>query len=406
VQLKVLAVADGMLRWQQRQGTSTNSEGQYRFAELQAGKYAVVTGFHSEGVQDSQSSAAYVPSRNPALAAGTAESAITLGAGEHREANLNPDMEKLYPVTGTIAGYGESRGVGFRVETASGEDITALSRFNSRTGEFRLMLPGGSYTVTATAFLPGRHNNQLEARREVTVPQAPVSGLSLAMQPYATIPIEVEVDTINPPAQGTAQPSLSNLGAGMGLASVDGEGPTSFVNAQRLRQSDGDEAGAGGSGPMAMENVAPGRYLLQGGQEFGWYVSSANCGGVDLLREELVVGGSAAGCSIRVVLRNDVGSAHITVRDAGQNASSTLVYLLPVGDSVRRMAMAMSGGSGDFPATGLAPGRYVVLALDHREELAYRDPESMRRYAAAGQEITVTPNGSTDVEVSLVKGEI
>jgi hypothetical protein len=49
----------------------------------------------------------------------------------------------------------------------------------------------------------------------------------------------------------------------------------------------------------------------------------------------------------------------------------------------------------------MAPGRYLVLALDRREELPYRDPEAMRRYAGLGQEITVTANGKADTEVSL-----
>ena len=48
---------------------------------------------------------------------------MVLKPGDHAVADLNPDVEKLFPVTGTIAGYGESRGVGFRVETASGEEF-------------------------------------------------------------------------------------------------------------------------------------------------------------------------------------------------------------------------------------------------------------------------------------------
>src|SRR5271168_3830783 len=67
VQLRTLAVRDGLSRWQHSQGTKTNSEGQYRFAELQAGKDAVTTGFHTEGPADAQGSLAYVPARYPPI---------------------------------------------------------------------------------------------------------------------------------------------------------------------------------------------------------------------------------------------------------------------------------------------------------------------------------------------------
>ncbi len=203
VQLRTLAIQDGLARWRQRQGTRTNSEGQYRFAELEAGKYQVTTGFHTEGLADSQAALAYIPARFPPGGgdSSSAESAIVLAPGDRSVADVSPDVEKLFPVTGTISGYGESRGVSFRAETPSGEEFTPMARFTPRNGEFRVMLPGGSYQVTATAYL---RQGPMEARRELTVPQAPVGGVSFAMEPYASIPVDVEVETANQPADGSA----------------------------------------------------------------------------------------------------------------------------------------------------------------------------------------------------------
>ena len=50
VQLTMLRVENGLRRWRQVQATSTNVEGQFRFADLQAGEYSVATGFHIEGL--------------------------------------------------------------------------------------------------------------------------------------------------------------------------------------------------------------------------------------------------------------------------------------------------------------------------------------------------------------------
>ena len=408
VQLKMLNVSNGQDHWQQRQGATTNSEGKFRFYELQPGKYALATSFHLEGLPDAQSSVAYVPVQYPATGGSTSSTSISLASGDKHEATLTPATEKLYPVTGTVTGYGDNRGVSFRIETAGGEEITPMARFFARTGEFRLMLPGGTYQVTATAYLQGpRGRGEIEARREITVPGGPVSGVSFNLEPAATIPVDVEVEVVNQSADASSQqPPSPNIG----LSNTDPQSPFNMLFAAPLHHGDSFELPSG-PGPRQFESVPPGRYTLLATPDNGWYVSSAYCGSIDLTREELVVGGSAAGCSVRIVLRNDSGSVHVTVHDANtastQPAQYSQIYLLPVGDFVRpEVAIPMNPQAGDSTQTGVAPGRYLAIALDHSQELAYHDPESMRRYAPLGQEITVTPNGKADVEVNLVSGDL
>jgi len=403
VQLKTLITQEGLARWRPRMQTRTNAEGQYRFAELEAGKYVVTTGFHTEGLADSQAASGYIPARYPPAGGGsaTSQTAIVLKPGDHQVADLSPEMEKLFPVTGTIAGYGQSRGVGFRAETPSGEDFTPTARFTPRSGEFRIMLPGGSYRVTATAYM---RQGPMEATLEVTVPQAPVGGVSFTMEPYANIPVDIEVESVNQPGNGTTQagavPTQDNFGGNISLTSANGEGFTPFLSARPQNRS-GDQ-----SGPLIIDNVSPGRYVLRAEPPSPWYVSAASCGGVDLTHEELAIGGGSLSCSIRVVLRNDSGSAHVTVRGSEQNSGmqrQLYVYAVPMGNLAQPIA-TLNQQNGDYTADGLAPGRYLVLALDHRVDLPYRDPEAMRTYAELGQEISVTANGTADVEVALATG--
>jgi hypothetical protein len=63
----------------------------------------------------------------------------------------------------------------------------------------------------------------------------------------------------------------------------------------------------------------------------------------------------------------------------------------------------------DSPAEGsfegLAPGRYLVMALPHRQDLPYRDHEALQRYMSLGQEITLTRGGKSEVQLKIVTGE-
>jgi hypothetical protein len=63
------------------------------------------------------------------------------------------------------------------------------------------------------------------------------------------------------------------------------------------------------------------------------------------------------------------------------------------------------GGVTEGSLEGLAPGRYLVMALEHPEELPYREPELIPRYLSEGKEVTLTANGKSDVQLDIVAGE-
>ena len=159
--------------------------------------------------------------------------------------------------------------------------------------------------------------------------------------------------------------------------------------------------------PLVIDNVSPGRYVLRAEPPSPWYVASASCGGVDLTHEELVVGEGSVGCSIQGVAQRlrfrACHSARFEQNPASGMQRTTYVYAVPMGNLAQPI-VTLNQQNGDFSADGLAPGRYLVLALDHRVDLPYRDPEAMRAYAELGQEISVTANGKADAEVALATG--
>jgi len=132
VQLTMLRVENGLMRWRPMQGTTTNVEGQFGFAELQAGQYSLATGFRIEGLVDAPSSVAFMPVAFPPLTGDGIRGALTLRPGEQVEANASPAMEKLYPVAGVINGM-VGQGAGFTVLTKTANPSTHPSTY-SRAG--------------------------------------------------------------------------------------------------------------------------------------------------------------------------------------------------------------------------------------------------------------------------------
>ena len=118
VQLTMLQVHNGLRRWQPMQSTTTSVEGNFRFAELQAGQYSLATGFRIEGLAEAASSVAFMPVAFPPLTGDGIRGSLTLAPGDHVEANASPAMEKLYPVSGTINRMAGQGGCSSRTQTA------------------------------------------------------------------------------------------------------------------------------------------------------------------------------------------------------------------------------------------------------------------------------------------------
>ena len=68
-----------------------------------------------------------------------------------------------------------------------------------------------------------------------------------------------------------------------------------------------------------------------------------------------------------------------------------------------KFAGSQRPATGGSPAQGsfehLAPGRYLVIALQHPQELPYRDAAALERYLPLGKEVTLTPNAKSEVQL-------
>jgi len=407
VQLTMLQVHNGLRRWQPMQSTTTSVEGKFRFAELQAGQYSLATGFRIEGLPEAASSVAFLPVTFPPLTEDGIRGALTLAPGDHVEANASPSVEKLYPVSGRINRMA-GQGGGF-VETQDGEIIDQPVNI-SANGAFHLTLPSGSYRLKVHSFVePGQ---QLIGAREISVAEAPLEGVSITLAPPAILPIEVEYQAVTTTTQSAPPAPPPYLNAS--LEDEDPRGLGRAFPAQPLRLPGRAQALEPGD-PMVFRDIEPSRYVLQTRPQPPWYLASASCGNVDLTRDLLVIGAATAACTVRLVYRDDSASLKWSASPGEANdGSSDQVYVTvialdnltqaaTIGSSSGHKVSSDSPGEGGFE--GLAPGRYLVLALAHQQELPYRDHEALQRYLSLGQEVTLARGGKSEVQLKIVTGE-
>jgi hypothetical protein len=408
VQLSMLQVHNGLRRWQPMQSTTTSVEGKFRFAELQGGQYSLATVFRIEGLPEAAASVAFTPVTFPPLTEDGIRGALTLAPGDQVEANASPATGKLYPVSGMINRMA-GQCVGF-AETQDGEVIDQPVHINPG-GAFHLRLPSGSYRLKVHSVVePGR---QLTGAREISVGEAPLEGISITLEPPVVLPIEVEYQAVTTGTQNAPSTPPPYLNAS--LQDEDPRGPLRAFSAQPLKLPGRPQALEPGT-PMVFRDIEPGRYILQSRPQPPWYVASASCGSLDLTRDPLTITAGSAACTVRMVYRDDSASlkwSALPGDEGDSKGNQVFVIVIPLdnlSESARNVSFLSDHPlSSDSPADGsfdgLAPGRYLVMALSRQQDLPYRDHEALQRYMSLGQEVTLTRGGKSEVQLKTVTGE-
>jgi hypothetical protein len=142
---------------------------------------------------------------------------------------------------------------------------------------------------------------------------------------------------------------------------------------------------------LVIRDVEPGRYSAEVTPNGPFYVQSAQCGGVDLLRDDLNIAAGSRVPPIEVVLRDDGASLTGTITSDGQSARGA-VFLVP-DRSPRQAKMARS----QLRFTNVAPGDYSVFAVDRSADLEYTNPEALSAYLGKATHVTLPPNGNVNL---------
>jgi hypothetical protein len=399
-------VTDGMPRWRSRGSTSTNSNGEFRFSDLQPGTYKLLTHewMDNDPVTATPTGQLYgfPPAYYPSATDFASASTIALAAGQTFEADLSIIRQAYYSVRIPVTNMEENGGVNITVSPQAQRGPGYSLGYNRMRQAIEGQLPNGKYLVEATVYGP----NPASGSVNIMVAGAAANGPGMVLMRDNSISVNVKEEFTS--SDGARSGSWSD-----GKHTFALRGPRLDIN---LRADPVDEFGPRGSasvrqptGPnddsLVLENLAPGRYWLRLYPSRG-YVASATMGGVDLLREPLVVVPGAS-TPIDITLRDDSaeleGNLLAVPATFATSAPRAHIYCIPLPDSPGQFLELSASPDGSFDYAMVAPGAYRVLAFSSpQRDLPYRDSEAMKPYETKGQVVQFAPGQKVTLQLPII----
>lgn len=328
-----------------------------------------------------------LPTQLPAETSSNTSGYLHIRSGEEQHFNLHPVASRAYTVTAT---FDSSLGRGFPRITASlanGGTITLPVRFSGagRTGNARIELPSGTYTLTASVMSP---EGAEQGETSVTVTDHDVSGVVFHLSPVAALPVDCFVEDAS--TSENTQPKIQQLGL-----MLENDRPNSEVFNSTIRltlRRDG----------TLVFIAPPGTYRLRANGNSSWYVKSASYGTSDLLQKELIVGLGAESIPIRIGVSNQTASLQGVCR-AGGLPGDCWIYLIPTTPSAYPVFILHANSEqGIYSYSNLPPGSYQVVAFEQRHSADYRDPATIAPFATYLRTITLASGEKPTLDLDVV----
>jgi len=406
-------VMDGRAHWVPAGGAQSRSDGEFRFAELRAGTYKLLT--HELLDRDPLTSDprgplfGYPPVYYQSAPDFGSASTIQLSAGQTQTVNLSLVKQPYYRVKmPVIMPDSVAQGNGVAVSLyANGRKGPGFSLgYNDLHHAIEGMLPNGTYTVEASSFGPYARTGL----QTITIKGAAVDGPSIALLPTASIPVNVKEEFTSADHAGsmtfTTNGRTTTVRGPRRYLSVMLEPADDFARGQPRSLRDptkpGDDA-------LVVESVPAGSYWVRINSSRG-YPASIRSGNLDLQHQPLVVGAGGA-APIEITMRDDTAEISGTVAGVAPPAQEPVnandgargwtsytpiappaahIYCIPLADSSGQFTEIGVSPDGSFVSPGLAPGAYRLLAFDRPQpELEYRNPEAMQAYDSKGPVVRV-----------------
>jgi hypothetical protein len=416
-------VVDGAARWVPAGGTQSRSDGEFRFADLPAGTYKVLTRelldrdpltFNPQG-QLYGYPPAYSQNAPDFSSAGT----IQVSAGMTGLANLTLVKQLYYRIHIPVANALPDTGLNISVNPVGRQGPGFSLGYNNRDQAIEGMLPNGTYTIEASSFGQSATTGLLT----MTVNGAAVLGPPMALLPNSSVKVDVKEEFSSTDNTGSVTLRVNQRG-------ITPRGPRRYLNINLEPADASERGGVGGlrnpTGPgdesLVIENVQPGRYWVRVNSSRG-YAASVRSGNIDLQHQPLVIASGGSTSPVEITMRDNTAQIDGTVEGVPTSTSGALsmrdgmegtgayasmpapahVYCLPLADSSGQFTEVWVSPEGSFSSPPLPPGDYRVLAFDRTQsELEYRNPEAMQAYETKGPVVRLVSGQTEHVRLQVI----
>lgn len=421
-------VQDGRGRWVPAGGQTSMSDGEFRFADLQAGTYKLLTQELldrdplTSDPRDVDPFAAdarglmfgYPPVYYQSASDFASASPIQLAAGETQTVNLTLVKQPYYrvKVPVVVPDGGGSEGLSLTVYANGHKGPGFALGYDQLHHAIEGLLPSGTYTIEAASFQP----SGAAAMETITVKGAPGNASmrespSMVLVPNGLIAVNVKEEFTS-----------SNRTGYSGTQIVKGPRRYLTINLEPAedfgtgRNASLRNPTAPGAEALFIEGAPPGSYWVQVYSSRG-YPATIRSGNLDLLHQPLVVGVGGSASPIEITMRDDMAQlsgmvAGVTPALEGVAANNATyypsageghVYCIPLSDSPGQFTDIWVHPDGSFDSAELAPGTYRLLAFDRAQlELEYRNPEAMQAYDSSGTVVRLAGGQKERVTLQLI----
>jgi hypothetical protein len=396
-------IREGREHWQQLKTFTSWADGEFRFSELQAGTYKVGT----DELLDRNPTVfapggqlfGFPPVFYPGVPDFASATPIQLAAGATIQITLAPRRHEYYPVKIPVANAGDGRSTAINIYPMGRPGPGFSLGYNPAEQMIQGTLPDGNYTLQVATRGPSGSTGLLN----FSVQGGPREASPINLVPNASVAVTVREEFKSGQSSFGDEPPPSEGG-------TPGAARQRQVNVQVVLQPLEEFASAQTlvSEPMQgtqehaliIPSIQPGRYRVHVQSGLG-YAASVLYGTSNLLRQPLVVSLGGSGQPMEVTLRDDGASVDGKVEEAVESH----VYFLPLDENSGEFREINTGPDGSFGLSQVPPGTYRVLAFDNRQsDLAYTDPEAMRKFESKGQVIHLDAGLNEHLQLKLVQG--
>lgn len=381
-------------------GGSSNDLGEYRLFGIAPGKYylsvshrsggpfGAIMGMRGRGGPGPGMMGAdqnYAPMYFPGTFEVDSATLLEIPAGsDMRGVDMRLLRTRTYRVSGRVVAQAEGRRGGMVVLVPKssagfgfGDRLAAPWRPNTGTFEIQGVRPG-SYNLVAQVF---EGQNRMSARLPVDVGEGDVTDLTVTPVPGGELSGVVRV-------QDKASVDLQNLRIQLSPREI---GPFGGFGTSPV-QADGK---------FTVSNLTAGQYDLSvGGLSDNAYVKAVRYGEADALASGLDLSGGSAGLLDIVISPNGAAISGSVADSDGNPKSGATVLVVPTADRHQRLDLyktANSDQSGAFRFAGVAPGDYLLFALEDHERGAEYDPKYVEQFASQAEKLSVR-EGATETK--------